>query len=195
MQNAGMIGSSASFILTNDIDMSNVDNWTAIGTESRKFAGTFNGNGYTISNLGITSSAANTGLFGYTNNATIQNVNLTNVSVTSSQTNTGGLVGAAQAGSITNCHGSGDVQGASTTGLLAGLATSGVTITSCSTSGSVSGSTYVGGMLGRITGNATKVTDSISNTSVTFFVTKNPAFVPDHRLLPCSPPLRPPATI
>lgn len=63
--------------LGGDIDMSGYS-WTPIGIDGNNyFSGTFDGNGYTISNLTITKNTTGYfGLFGITN-ATIQNVELT----------------------------------------------------------------------------------------------------------------------
>jgi Bacterial surface protein, Ig-like domain/The GLUG motif len=71
------------YVLTDDIDLAGVD-FTPIGTESFPFNGAFDGNGYTISNLYITSYEINQtstdyfGLFGKTQ-AYIYNLNLENV--------------------------------------------------------------------------------------------------------------------
>lgn len=51
--------------LTSDIDLDSFENWTPIGNADNAFAGTFKGNGKTISNLHITSAAGGyKGLFG-----------------------------------------------------------------------------------------------------------------------------------
>ncbi len=67
------------FELTNYIDLSN-NYWTPIGNEKYPFEGTFNGNNYTIKNLTIDGSIMSNniygGLFGYVENAVIQNINL-----------------------------------------------------------------------------------------------------------------------
>ncbi len=62
------------YILDNDLDMTAVV-WTRIGGGANDFEGTFDGQGFTISNL-----TANSGLFGdvYTAGTIIQNVNLDN---------------------------------------------------------------------------------------------------------------------
>ena len=72
--------------LANDIDLGNKE-WTPIGKKDKTFQGTFDGYGYTISNLTITkeinnnASNANQGLFGYTTNAEVRNFTLHNASV------------------------------------------------------------------------------------------------------------------
>ena len=87
-------------------------NWTRIGTSSNSFKGTLDGNGHTISNLKINKpSSSCQGLFGATDGATIQNLNLENVDI-KGKDYTGGLVGLNYDGStITNCTSSCNVTG------------------------------------------------------------------------------------
>ena len=60
----------ASAILTTDINMS--EDWTTpIGSESNPYTGTFDGQGFTISNLNYTSTANNTGFFGQIGNGAV----------------------------------------------------------------------------------------------------------------------------
>lgn len=84
------------YCLTADIDLagySDGDGWEPIGTNGSRFTGTFDGAGFTISNLTINSPSADfIGLFGYAEGATIQNVVLTDVDVTG-QDFVGGLMG------------------------------------------------------------------------------------------------------
>ncbi len=67
--------SSAKVMLMNDIDMSGVS-WTPISS----FAGTFDGNGYTISNLNITSSEYKVGLIG-TLSGSVENLRFENCAI------------------------------------------------------------------------------------------------------------------
>lgn len=77
--------------LSNDIDLSGVA-YTPIGSKGAAFSGTFDGKGYTISNMTIGTTETPTtleytGLFGYVNrNAVIRNVNMTKVSIVSAAT-------------------------------------------------------------------------------------------------------------
>lgn len=88
------------FILTQDINASDSDNWNAgnglkpIGSAEQPFKGRFEGNGYTINNLTINrSSAENVGLFGYTNEtAEIGRFSMNNSNITGEE-NVGNLVG------------------------------------------------------------------------------------------------------
>ena len=68
--------------------------WTPIGTSSNPYTGTFDGNNKTISGLNLTATAANAGLFGYVNGATIKNFSLAG-SISSGYENTGSVVGTA----------------------------------------------------------------------------------------------------
>lgn len=67
--------SSAKVMLMNDIDMSGVS-WTPISS----FAGTFDGNGYTISNLNISSSEYKVGLIG-TLSGSVENLRFANCTI------------------------------------------------------------------------------------------------------------------
>ena len=73
------------FVLAANIDLGNMP-WTPIGTAENNFVGTFDGNGYSISNLNIVETEAKEGkaymgFFGYAKNATIKNVVFQNVYV------------------------------------------------------------------------------------------------------------------
>ncbi|MBQ4142028.1 MAG: hypothetical protein IJD43_00955 [Thermoguttaceae bacterium] len=76
-------------ILDADIDLSVYENWTPIGTSANTFQGTFDGGGYTISNLTIDdASLSRAGLFGAvgvkdwsTNTTTIKNFTLDGVTI------------------------------------------------------------------------------------------------------------------
>ena len=112
--NAGKNTSGVTFVLKNDIDMSGVS-FTPIGTyyDGTYFKGTFYGNGHTISNLTINykspdSYGSEVGLFGRTKNATIQDLGLSNVSIsdngyTADDSYIGALIGNAVNSTITNC--------------------------------------------------------------------------------------------
>ena len=96
--NAGT-GKNYKAVLDNDIDLCGF-NWTPIGNASGKqFAGSLDGQGFTVDNLSITSTGGCIGLFGYlTQGAEVKNLTVKG-SVTSSSTGTtlkaGGVVGTA----------------------------------------------------------------------------------------------------
>ena len=132
--------------LTANIDLGEED-WTPIGNFSNLYTGTFDGGGHTISGLQISSIGSNNvGMFGCVGNGgTVQNVNLTNVSV-SGGTGVGGMVGT-NGGTIQGCMVSGSVSGNDLVGGVAGD-NHGTVKGCCFAGGSVSGSNYVGGVVG-----------------------------------------------
>ena len=146
--NTGKSYHGETVVLTDNIDLSGISNWTPIGTSTNwhYFDGTFDGNGYVISNLTITGGNENAGLFGYVFEGVIKNVGLEVVNVEGGQ-NTGGLVGISW-GKIENCyvHITGKVSGTEYVGGLVGY---GVDIIDSYATGNVEGDTnYVGGLVG-----------------------------------------------
>lgn len=84
---------SAHYILMNDIDLTGV-RWTPIGSISAGFFGELDGNGHTISNLNLSSTAQSAGLFrSLTSGATIKNLRLEDCHVDSTSLWCGCLVG------------------------------------------------------------------------------------------------------
>ncbi len=112
MQNNGKITDGSEFVLAADIDLSAINNWTPIGWENgalqtnKAFSGTFDGNGYTISNLKCSqSSTSAAGLFGSVKNATFKNIGIENAKV--SGLLTGSIVGCLKDSSnltMENCY-------------------------------------------------------------------------------------------
>ena len=110
--------------------------WTAIGAEmSNAFSGSYDGQGYTISNLYVNNSTHyGDGLFAYCLGATIKNLGLTNVNINSGDL-VGGLVGYidkndAGNSSISNCYVTGSVTAQNDVGGLIGEADN-TTIDNC----------------------------------------------------------------
>ena len=122
--------------------------WQPIGDVFSAFNATFNGNGFTISNLMINrSDTDNIGLLGYTGSeAEITNVDLMNVAIIGSSY-TGGLVGWNSGGTVANSYTTGSVRGEDNVGGLVGWS-SGGTVASSYATGSVSGEDNVGGLVG-----------------------------------------------
>jgi len=147
---------TARYTLAQNIDVSasgnGTDVWSSngfapIGNSSVPFSGSFDGQGFTISNLTINlPSVNNVGLFGVTGaSAVIQNVGLVGGSVTGGS-NVGELAGS-HSGTISNSYATGNVGGSSYVGGLVGY-NNGGTISNSYATGSVSGSSYVGGLVG-----------------------------------------------
>ena len=144
---------AACAVLTTNIDLGGAA-WTPIGNFSANisniYTGTFDGAGYTISNLKVDNSSADyQGFVGYLESGgAIQNLTLDeNCSVTGSD-NVGGICGD-NYGTIKNCYNSASVSGSRMyVGGICGSSTYG-TITNCGNGGAVtSSSDYVGGVSG-----------------------------------------------
>ena len=73
---------ASSYILMNDIYLSNWINFVPIGTDAAPFTGALDGNNFSINNLTLTGSTSNRGLFGATSNSsTIKNLRMVNPSI------------------------------------------------------------------------------------------------------------------
>jgi len=149
---------SASYILMNDIDLSAYGadydegkGWQPIiGNEGTRFQGSFDGKGYTISNLYINRPEIYyVGLFGNVASAAIQNVKLVDINVEGYNL-TGGLTGGCSGDTfIADVSVTGRVKGYNHVGGLVGfLESSSSTITDSDTAVDVTGSSMLGGLVG-----------------------------------------------
>jgi len=96
----GLGNPDAKYVLTQDITLNSA--WTPIGNDVQQFQGKFYGNGHTITVSGGFANAANTGIFGYVNNAEIRDLTVNysaDAAAGASAVYAGGLVG--QAGGST----------------------------------------------------------------------------------------------
>jgi hypothetical protein len=142
---------SGSYKQEADIDLMN-ELWTPIGGPSSHFTGTFDGGRHAIANLYVNRSVSENGLFGHSNNATIQYVNIVSGSVTGAGF-TAGLVGYMTGGSIFACSNNADVSGSNNeaAGIAGMTAGTNPTIIACRNSGNItgaSGKSSHGGILG-----------------------------------------------
>ncbi len=154
---------SDTIILTADINAAETETWSSsnglgrIGNNSKSFTGFFDGQGHIVDSI-TSSRAIGYGFFGYTSNATIQNLGLTNCK-SSLDDESGGLVGTASNNTvIKNCYVTGVVNcdGANVMGGLVGYLRSSK-VSSCYTDCSITeitGGNNVGGLVGIATGTA-----------------------------------------
>ena len=125
--NGGTTFSGMQIKLSNDIDLKS-EEWTPIGRKDKAFQGTFDGCGYTISNLkierGVNNSSSNDdmGLFGFTSDGKVMNFTLYNAFVKAG-IDVGAIAGTPYTSSYSNITLAGDVK--------------------------VEGYSYVGGMFGK----------------------------------------------
>lgn len=132
--------------LSANIDMNNVA-FSSIGggATPTPFLGTFNGKGYTISNLTIASSNNSTGFFAYIGaGGKVANVKMVNANITGG--NSTGSIAGTSIGTIENSYVDGKVTGAGYTGGIVGLLHAG-TLQNSSVHAAVYGNT-VGGLIG-----------------------------------------------
>ena len=131
--------------------------WTPIGTNyEKRYKGTFDGGGHTITGLTVTTNDQFVGLFGYLNRAgMVKNVVMEGIQITSNHMFgcTGGVVGYSW-GTIENCSVSGSVSGTDCVGGVVGSQKAG-SIIGCSSSATVKGKHYVGGVAGEKWGTMT----------------------------------------
>ena len=88
------------YAIANTIDLSGISNFVSIGSNSQAFTGTLDGLNNTITGLTQLDPTGYAGLFGFTQGATLRNINLANISITVTGTSAvpadvGGLVGSA----------------------------------------------------------------------------------------------------
>lgn len=107
--NGGNTYAGQTVVLNADIDLNGVS-WTPVGqTGATQFMGTFDGQGFTISNLKINNTDdgkhCSTGLFGWLNSATVKNIKVNTAKVTGHH-NVGVIAGYMETSGCTieNCH-------------------------------------------------------------------------------------------
>ncbi len=138
--------------LGDDIDL-NGHKWTPIGNNYvYYFAGTFDGQGYTISNMIVRTNDDNAGLFGLGRGATIRNVILdSSCSVISTANNVGGIVGEVSINNtnIENVINNGTMRGKNCVGGIVGNVNDALlSIKNVTNNANISGTYCVGGILG-----------------------------------------------
>ena len=102
---------SGKYYLTSDIDLSGSE-WEPIwdADHDTPFAGTFDGQGYVISNLTITGSCKYAGLFGKAYDAEIKNIGMENIAIDVSNEIEGYAGGnSGDGGNIYNCYSTGSI--------------------------------------------------------------------------------------
>ena len=153
-----------------------------IGSSTNPFKATFSaqdlaGRVHKISNLTITGGGDDRGLFGYTDKATLDNLNVSYAAgfMLSGVDNVGGLVGNMNRGSIENSYATGNVKGKKSVGGLVGQAgdnndntTNNSSIINSYAMGDVTGETNLGGLVGDMSSTSD---NSISNSYAMVSVT------------------------
>ncbi len=141
------------YVQNNDINVALAASWYdnagffPIGNENTCFAGHYEGNNHTISNLTIARNEQNyIGLFGTTDGATIENLSMTHVNIIGNAY-IGALAGKITSTLVKGCHSNGILQGASIGGLI-GYNASSSEISHCYNEATLDGHGTVGGLVG-----------------------------------------------
>ena len=163
--------SNATFVLANDIDLTDWQNqhgdWNPIGNNMYFFQGTFDGNGHVVKNLRITGSEVVVGLFACVFGGEIKNLGVINANLSGGLV-AGGLVGQILVGSISNSYATGTVESEESAGGLVGILVDG-TITDSYATGNVNATQMSGGLVGGLGSDSApcSVSDSYAYGTVT----------------------------
>ena len=155
-------------------DVTLTGNWTAVGTETEPFKGTFDGKGHTITGLNISTNENDyVGFIGMLDGGTVKDVKFANVSVTGKD-DVGTAVGRIiNGGTVSGVQVlSGSVSGAKRVGGVVGSIIADGSALNCTNAATVTGSVYnVGGIVGAAyyteTGKQMYITDCKNNGVVT----------------------------
>ena len=164
---------SSDFVQTAVIDASDTSTWpggegfSPIGNSTTRFTGNYDGQGYEIDGLFINRPSYDyQGFFGYTDNAGISNLGVSNVDITGNG-RVGGLAGVADSTAVINCYSSGTVTGnGEYVGGLSGLNTNYSNLSYCYSIGNVSGLNFTGGLVG-VNQENSSMSDCYSSSDVT----------------------------
>ena len=178
---AAAVNSGSSYeglTITLESDIALTSSWTAIGTATAPFKGTFAGGGHVISGLNVESTADNQGLFGYVNSATVENLVVQGSGV-SGKAYVAGVVGRAE-GSTTIRNAGNEAPVSSTSGnsggIVGGASTSSSTqIVACYNKAAISTSSNgarTGGIIG-YGAMSTAVTSCYNTGAITCTATSN----------------------
>ena len=127
--------------------------WTPIGSQSKPFAGTFDGQGNTISGVFLNTATARQGLFGETaSTAVLRDFSLTNSYFTTNTVRLGSIAGSFK-GRAERIHSDAFVTatgGTNGTGGMFGLFDGDAVVSECWYDGTINGQMHVGGLIGKV---------------------------------------------
>ncbi len=142
------------YVLTQDITLSD-NEWTPIGTSDRPFTGTLDGKGFTIKGLTVGNGANdNKAFFGFTKDATVQNIAFTSA-VVKGHNQAAIVVAQAKSSTLSNIYVSGVVTGRDHVGTIAGDTRDNTTITNCVSTAAALSTEHQGGGIAGWTNNST----------------------------------------
>lgn len=144
------ITAGSKYVLGADIDLINTS-WTPLSINWNNAGTSIDGLGHTVSNLTINTSNSYQGLFGWVENASIQNLGLVDSTITGGE-NTGSLIGFTDTVTLNNVFSNANVNGLTSIGGLIGQ-TANTNIYNSYYNGAVTSNYYdAGGLVGYING-------------------------------------------
>ena len=166
---------AAKAVLLNDIDMTKMTTWLPLGTSSKPFTGTFDGQGHTITNISIRTSKACSGFVGYASGATIKDFRINGKLVVSEGYLDHGVVGHAENSTITDVHSALNITVGKANndtqhiGGIAGSIYNSCAVARCSFTGTLTdaGTNTVGGIVGYADGTSNNISYCINCGTVT----------------------------
>ena len=126
--NSGNSYSNTCFELSDNIDMTG-EAFEPIGNQNNHFSGKFDGKGFIVKGVSVNADSY-LGLFGYIENAYINDVGMEDAYITGSS-HLGGIAGHSQNSIITNCFTRGHTNGNDCVGALVGYSGEGTVIQNC----------------------------------------------------------------
>ena len=170
MVDAGAFNYNTAYLYENiELNGSETNMWSSIGTATNKFSKVFDGRNYNVNGIYANSSNQGQALFTY-NAGTIKNLTV-NGEIKGSADGVGGIV-AQNDGIVENCTSNVTIKGREYVGGIVGYGTSTSTIRNCKSTGNIEGEQIVGGIAGGCDGdiigctNNGKVKSTSSNSSV-----------------------------
>ena len=158
-------GAGLYFVQVNDIDWVNDEANDGEGLASQVFAGEYDGNGTTLSNMTI-NGKSNSGMFkSLTNGAIVKNLTISNMSFSNGSV-MGGIAGTSEfTTSISDVKIMGEISGIENIGGLIGRGQGNITISNVTIGASVTGQKNVGGVIGCVSDNGSVFINGYSVTT------------------------------
>lgn len=145
--NKGNTCEGKEIILLNDIKLNSNEEWNPIGSEEKRFEGTFNGNNFSISGITYIKRKDNTGFFKIVGEkAKVKNLTISDSDISLSDKDIVGSIAEINYGSIKNCINNNNIIGGIEVGGIVGNNYG--EVIECINNATIEGDTSVGGIVG-----------------------------------------------
>jgi len=160
------------YLQTADIDAGETNTWYSdkgwipIGNDNTPFSGSYNGQGYSISNLYIDRTTENIGLFGWVDSGVFTDIKILDCTITG-DLSVGGLAGYVTGSEISGCSSTGSLSGFADVGGLIGFVKENTSVTDCFSDATVDCEGESGGFIGIASDFGNVITNCYSTGDVT----------------------------